>query len=519
MSEKNKFPYMEEEKWDAEKALEKRMEIYRSTEERIEHKKPIAQRTQATVRRTRQPSKKKKRANIKGWLILGSICVAIIVIFIGFISLLVSLFSSDDNEIEAVQATITEMVTETESEIEEVDAATFLERAERLAASYDYDAAIAALQEYGEDWQTQDVLSQAFDRYTALRGELLRWEDTTTIPHIFVRAVIVDPVRAFDGDGNEEIYNQNMITVNELRTILQKLYDDGFVLINMHDMVKNTATDGESTEFEQGDIYLPEGKKPIVISQEDVNYYSYRVDGPDDDELPDAEGDGFACQLLLDDSGNLTCKYIDADGNILYGAYDFVPIVEEFVQEHPDFSYRGAKGMIAVTGMEGVFGFRTHPDWEDVLGEDAYLQEIRQAQAVAQKLKDNGWEIASQGYSKIFFADSSADVIKENLRKWKNQVEPIVGKTDILVYPYGSDIGGAGNYSGEKFKVLTNEGYKLFCGMDSSQYWVQLQSNYMRQGRRPIDGYRMEYGAKRLSDLFDVNEVFDEDRPRPVPSV
>ena len=60
--------------------------------------------------------------------------------------------------------------------------------------------------------------------------------------------------------------------------------------------------------------------------------------------------------------------------------------------------------------------------------------------------------------------------------------------------------------------------------MDSSQYWVQLGADYLRQGRRNLDGYRMYYdqpeaatSKDHLSDLFDVTTVFDRERPVPVP--
>jgi len=361
----------------------------------------------------------------------------------------------------------------------------------------------------------QSALKAAETEYLSAQSALVRWENTEQIPHLSFRALIVDAERAFDGDEDELTYNQSMLTVNEFRKVLELLYEQGFVLVNMHDMVKES----ENGECSQSDIYLPADKKPIVLSQEDVNYYQYRVDGPDEDTLPDEQGDGFACQLLLDDNGNITCKYIDKDGNVLYGAYDFVPIVEEFVAEHPDFSYRGAKGVIAVTGVEGVFGFQTHPDWETTLGEDAYMQQIRQAQGVSSTLKENGWEIACYGYSKISFADSDADTIAANVKRWDNQVAPIVGKTEILFYPYGLDIGSVDYYSGDKYQVLSDAGYRFFCNMDASEYWVQLRDGYMRQARRVLDGYRLEYGEEFFDDLFDVNEIIDEARPRPVRSL
>ena len=36
-----------------------------------------------------------------------------------------------------------------------------------------------------------------------------------------------------------------------------------------------------------------------------------------------------------------------------------VPLIDAFVKKHPDFSYRGAKGTLALTGYNGVLGYRT----------------------------------------------------------------------------------------------------------------------------------------------------------------
>ena len=36
-----------------------------------------------------------------------------------------------------------------------------------------------------------------------------------------------------------------------------------------------------------------------------------------------------------------------------------VPLIDTFVKEHPDFSYHGRKGILAMTGYDGVLGYRT----------------------------------------------------------------------------------------------------------------------------------------------------------------
>ena len=98
-------------------------------------------------------------------------------------------------------------------------------------------------------------------------------------------------------------------------------------------------------------------------------------------------------------------------------------------------------------------------------------------------------------------------------------MESIVGETDIFIYPHGSDIAGIGKYSGSKYETLYNAGFRFFCNVDSTQHWVQIRNDYVRQGRRNLDGYRMWYNPDLLEDLFDVDKVFDPARPTPVPSI
>ena len=108
--------------------------------------------------------------------------------------------------------------------------------------------------------------------------------------------------------------------------------------------------------------------------------------------------------------------------------------------------------------------------------------------------------------------------------KWENEVETLTGPCDIILFPFGSDIGDWHAYSpdNERFQYLKSVGFRYFCNVDSHQYWVQIGSDHMRQGRRNLDGYRMYYDLidpeiDHLSDLFDVEEVFDPARPTPVP--
>ncbi|MCD8021977.1 MAG: polysaccharide deacetylase, partial [Lachnospiraceae bacterium] len=77
----------------------------------------------------------------------------------------------------------------------------------------------------------------------------------------------------------------------------------------------------------------------------------------------------------------MKAEYIEDDGTVSVGDYDLVPWIDSFVDLHPDFSYHGHKGTIALTGYEGVLGYRTDEVYltqeEDrlTIWQKAYLEE------------------------------------------------------------------------------------------------------------------------------------------------
>jgi hypothetical protein len=212
---------------------------------------------------------------------------------------------------------------------------------------------------------------------------------------------------------------------------------------------------------------------------------------------------------------------MDAAGNITTGDYDLVPALETFIQAHPDFSYHGARAILGMTGYEGVFGYRTKPSYEQSMGSEAYAKEVEEAKAVAQCLRDNGWILASHSYGHPAYGNLTADRVAADSDKWEDTVQSIIGDTDVILFPHGSDIHNWKKYdfSNAKFKALYEDGYRYFFNVDGNQYWNQLGSNYFRGGRRNLGGYRMYHHPEKLKDLFDVELVFDPVRPLPVPSV
>ncbi len=403
--------------------------------------------------------------------------------------------------------------------------------ADFIAAGYDYAKAIEMLKAY-EGYEDIAPITEKIAEYEDLDSKLVVYDKPETTTHIFFHSLIVDTNRAFDGDAEEMGYHQSMTTLSEFYAILEEMYDRGFVLVTPYDVAYEVTNPDGTKSFKYGEIRLPEGKKPFIMSQDDLNYYGYMISSAHGkDEIPrfnDENNDGFASRLVIGEDGYPTCEYVDADGNTLYGDYDLVPALESFIREHPDFSYRGARAVLGVTGYEGVLGYRTKPSYKAELdamyarGEYPwdYATEVQKAKEVAQCLRDHGWIIASHSYGHPAYGNISAGRVNSDSSEWERTVQPVVGDTDIILFPYGSDIGNWKKYemTNEKFTTLYEHGYRYFFNVDSAVYWNQLGDNYFRGGRRNLDGIRM-YDALTdpakdfVSDLFDVKKVYDDARP------
>lgn len=399
--------------------------------------------------------------------------------------------------------------------------AELIAQADRLAAQYDYNGAISLLKASSYYTGSQSM-QNAVAGYETTKSTCSAYP-LEQVTHVFFHTMIKDAAKAFDGDSDEAGYNQVMTTMSEFAAIMQSMYEKGYVMVSLHDM----CTVNEDGTVSRGEILLPPGKKAFVLSQDDVSYYHYM------------DGDGFAQKLIIDESGKVKNTYVEDDGSISVGDYDMVPWIDTFVEEHPDFAYHGHKGVLALTGYEGVLGYRTdevyrtkdpariteyqqeffdaNPDFD----ETAWQQEVADAQAVAQAMKANGWEFASHTWGHISPKDRGLEVTQTDTQRWLDNVATVVGDTDIIIFAFGADIGDWQPYTSDNefFTYLKEKGFNIYCNVDSSQNWVQFGENFMRQGRRNLDGYRMYYNPELLSDLFDVNSVWDSSRPTPVPGM
>ena len=402
-----------------------------------------------------------------------------------------------------------------------------LSQAAALAAGYDYDAAIALAKSI-PGYDTNSEAQSAVADFEKQRDSCVP-ADVNTVPHIFYHSLLNDTNRAFNvevlGQFAVDGMNAWMTTIEEFDAITQQLYDNGYVYVRLRDLVVETTDASGQVSFQPNtQLMLPPGKKPIVLSVDDLSYYHsyYKA--------------GFPDKLVLDENGQVKCSYTDSAGNTSVGDYDVVPRLNTFLAAHPDGAYKGARGLIAMTGYNGVFGYRTDADYEEQtnLMEDqaAYLaahpefnrqEEIAQATVIANAIKDEGWEFASHTWGHLSVTGASVEKLRTDNEKWVANVGNIVGPVDTIIFAHGNDIGSWEGYTddNEQYAYYNSAGYHFYCNVDGSvPYWVQIAPAYVRQGRIDLDGY-MLYQASTgqttvLDQLFNASEVFDQRRPTPV---
>lgn len=381
--------------------------------------------------------------------------------------------------------------------------------AEALAVGYDYDAAISLLESYsgGNDKFQQQVTAKKAELMNQ-QAQLAEWKDVSTIPNLSFHVLMVDASRACNKDVSGAdlagLYNKNFVSVEEFSRILNQLYSANYVLVDFDSFISsNTGVDGNESYFTNS-LYLPAGKKPVMITETMVNYFEYMVD-PDKDGTPDAKGHGFANKLVVDSNGDIKAAYVDANGQNLVGNYDLVPVLEAFIQEHPDFSYKGARAILAVTGSEGVFGYRTNTTYVSRFGQSFYDSEVAEAKKVVQALRDKGYTIASYTYSNQAYRTMTTLQIQAEIQNWTTQITPVLGEVDTIVFARGSDID---SYSGTTFNVLYNSGLRFFLNSGSSPR-VDANSTFIRQTRLMVTGESMAWYQSQFSDYFDCNVVMD----------
>lgn len=364
----------------------------------------------------------------------------------------------------------------------EVKRVGLISSASKMVSGYYYQEAIDLLK------SDPDIVNEK------LVSEVRKIEDFVTalqpytgrIEQIFFHTLIVYPELAFGPNSSQvQGYNYWMTTQLEFQRMLPLLMERGYVLVRISDLYEIDAQ-GNVSEKE---LYLPEGKRPLLMSVDNVGYPESR------------KKDGFASRLILDDDNEVTAVIRNPEGvEIVTRTAEVFPIVDDFVKEHPEFSYRGAKGMIGITGSWGVMGY-----------DPEITSEAAVAKKIADRLKELGWDFVSHSYThadgKYFSTNSTLEGLKEDTELFKKWIVPIIGDSNVFIAPFGITL------KGELYQYLVDEGYTFYLNVDRRSQ-PKIIGKSVLMPRVNMDGFVMNRDKAYITEhFFDVDEVYDSRRP------
>ena len=341
------------------------------------------------------------------------------------------------------------------------------------------------------------------------------WGPDQAVEHLFFHPVIAYPEYAFSDAvpyDRQVGLDEWMVTADEYKKILQSVYDKGYILVNMGDVWSEVTGEDGVTRMERNTLMLPEGKKPLIISFDDVNYYDYML------------AEGFTSKLVLGDDGQIWAQCTDPNTGetFLTQDLDATPILDQFVLEHPDFSLNGAKAIFSLTGYQGILGYRTQNDIDIAADDprrpafDANRQaEIEAVKPVIERLKETGWTFGSHTWGHIRLDSRPLESVQRDTVRWAEEVGSLVGPTNILFYPHGGRPDGDDWHStGPVFQYLQSQGFRIFAsvGINSFSY-IKKDISAVICDRLHPDGTTLRNGKalEWYSQFYDAREIIDLD--------
>ena len=324
------------------------------------------------------------------------------------------------------------------------------------------------------------------------------------VEHLFFHPVVAYPELAFDGDSEADGIDDYMVTVGEYIKILQSVYERGYVLVDIGDVWSETEGEDGQPKMVRNTLYLPEGKKPLILSYDDTNYYPYMLEN------------GFAYKLIIGDDGKIASWGKSPEGaEVVSRDLDAIPVLDKFVEEHPDFSPFGAKGCLSLTGYEGILGYRTSTDtkeWDET--KEAARQREREAvKPIVEELKRTGWTFGSHtwGHIRLSGDTRSMESIQADTERWYDEVGSLVGETDILFYPHGErPDGNDWTKTGPIFQYLQSTGFRVFCSVGTESFsFVKKDISAVICDRLHPDGITLRRSRDLYLQFYDARDIMD----------
>ncbi len=336
-------------------------------------------------------------------------------------------------------------------------------------------------------------------------SKLVVWEDL--VENIAIRPLVADTVKAKSG-AYKVFAETGMLTPKEFENLLYELYENNYVLVSQslfHDYPEDYSQ-----------VVVPEGKKPVVMIFEEFQYSTrYTESGSVEQMVYHEESNQFSSRK----KANL--KDSEADD------LDPVNILEKFLVEHSDFSFDGAKAMIAINVDENILGYminekqlqndnaaRKQFELEPHILTDRTQEEknkfftlqLEDLKVLLNGLSKNGYQFANATYSGQNLRELSETDFELEITEWEDIMKPLIGTVDAFLFPVGAHV----YENSEKLEFLMNSGYCNFYSESPSVYNF-FAEKYLHFDYFPVNGNSlMNSEAWGLARFGDANKIIED---------
>lgn len=340
-----------------------------------------------------------------------------------------------------------------------------IELLKRATARYDlldYDGAIANLEAFLNVYKNDVQATALLEKYKAEFEEFKKNTElfsVSRIRHVFTHTLIAFPEIELNNrkDSLNEVDN---LTVAEFKALLESFYASNYVLIDYHLMfeIKYDENGKEYLEMRKN-IRVPKGKIPMVMSIDAVYDTS-------------TKGRGMVDKVVIKDGKLAGYSKLKTGEEVYSFDNEIYPILNTFCEKHPDFSFNGAKCVVAPTGYCGLLGHQVQKylDYKKKIinPPEERAKAIEEATAVVNLMKEQGYIFATHTYSHPSLKNQTYDGLKLELELWQEEIGSIVGPVDYYIYPYGDDGRETGN---QNLNNLIHEfGFYIFNGCGAAVY-------------------------------------------------
>ena len=218
-------------------------------------------------------------------------------------------------------------------------------------------------------------------------------EYTGEVLQLVFQPLLTYPNIALSSENEFKEFNEkNCLTPTQFKEVLNELNNNNYVVVGSESLISNSTP-----------LIIPANKKPVILTFYDVSIN---------------KGLGKTEKVVLTSNGLLasetliswaTQPFLDQSNN------DYIPILENFYIDEPNFFSGNIKGSIIINEENGVLGYQTQ---ETNL--ETRQQELYKADVVKNKLIQNGWS----------FIDSV--LFPENLTNNLNNLQTIHVKPTLL---------------------------------------------------------------------------------------